>query len=57
MELEILCRSKKTFMQFEATGMELEAIMPSELNQKERDRHGIISPIWGLRTQIKVATR
>lgn len=34
-------------MQFAATWLELEAVVLSEVNWKEKDRYRMISQIWG----------
>ena len=35
-------------MPFAATWMELETLIPSEVNQKEKDKYHVISYVWNL---------
>ena len=39
---------KKNILPFATVWMDLENIMLSEINQSEKDKYHIISPIWGI---------
>ena len=39
---------KNKIMPFAATWMELEILIPSEVSQKKKDKHRMISLIWNL---------
>ena len=43
-----LAIKKNKIMPFVATRMELETLIPSEVSQKEKDKHHMISHIWNL---------
>ena len=44
----LLSCKKNEIMPFAATWMQLEIIIQSEVNQKEKDKYHMISLIWGI---------
>jgi len=40
--MEYYCHKKNKIMSFAAIGMQLEIIIPSEVNQKEKDKYHMI---------------